>query len=118
MSESLPEDAWVNCFLPTPPRPLISALQRRLQASTTHLNALAELYKQRAAIEATYADSLAKLARTAEQGGLHGKNSTEWDKGSGEARLWDTVVAELSEVRRSLGVADTRLPPRIPPFQP
>lgn len=98
MADSLPEDAWVNCFLPTSPRPLLTSLQRRLQASTTHIHALAEVYKQRAAIEATYADSLAKLARTAEQGGLNGKNAVEWDKGSGEGKLWDTVVSEIAEV--------------------
>lgn len=100
MSDSLPDDAWVNSFLPTPPRPLLNSLQRRLQASTTHINALAELYKQRAAIEAQYADSLSKLARTAESGGLNGKNGVEWDKASGEGKIWDSVVSEIVEVSK------------------
>ncbi|KAK8845530.1 hypothetical protein IAR55_006245 [Kwoniella newhampshirensis] len=98
MSDTLPDDAWVNSFLATSPRPLLSALQRRLHTSTTHVNALAELYKQRAAIEASYAESLAKLAKTAEQGGLSGKTGNDWEKASGEGRLWDSVVSELSEV--------------------
>jgi hypothetical protein len=98
MSDTLPDDAWINSFLSSPPRPLLSSLQRRLQTSTTHLNALAELYKQRAGIEAAYADGLAKLARTAEQGGLNGKNGVEWDKASGEGKLWESVITELSEV--------------------
>ncbi|KAK6905319.1 hypothetical protein I203_106146 [Kwoniella mangroviensis CBS 8507] len=101
MSELLPEDTWVNNFLPTPPRPLLSSLQRRLHTSTTHLNALSEVYKQRAQIEATYAESLSKLAKTAEQGGLSGKTGNEWDKASGEGRLWDSVISELSETSAS-----------------
>ncbi|WWC58213.1 uncharacterized protein I303_100749 [Kwoniella dejecticola CBS 10117] len=101
MSELLPEDTWVNNFLPTPPRPLLSALQRRLHTSTTHVNALAEVYKQRAQIEATYAESLSKLAKTAEQGGLSGKSGNEWEKASGEGRLWDSVISELSETSAS-----------------
>ncbi|WWC66637.1 uncharacterized protein I206_100540 [Kwoniella pini CBS 10737] len=101
MSELLPEDTWVNNFLPTPPRPLLSALQRRLHTSNTHVNALAELYKQRAQIEATYAESLSKLAKTAEQGGLSGKTGNEWEKASGEGRLWDSVISELSETSAS-----------------
>ncbi|OCF36197.1 hypothetical protein I316_02070 [Kwoniella heveanensis BCC8398] len=101
MANALPEDAWVNCFLPTPPRPLLTALQKRLHASTTHLNALAEVYKQRAQIEATYAESLSKLAKTAEQGGLSGKSGNDWDKASGEGRLWDSVISELAETSAS-----------------
>ncbi|WVW81891.1 hypothetical protein I302_103890 [Kwoniella bestiolae CBS 10118] len=101
MSDLLPEDTWVNNFLPTPPRPLLSTLQRRLHTSTTHLNALAEVYKQRAQIEATYAESLSKLAKTAEQGGLSGKSGNEWEKASGEGRLWDSVISELSETSAS-----------------
>lgn len=99
MSDALPDDAWVNTFLPTPPRPLLAALQKRLHASTAHLNALADIYKQRAAIEAAYADGLHKLARTAEQGGLTGKAGNDWPRGSGEDRLWDSVLSELAEVR-------------------
>ena len=99
MSDALPEDAWVNNFLTTPPRPLLTALQRRLQASTTHINALADLYKQRAAIEAQYADSLSKLARTAESGGLIGKGGVDWDKAGGERRIWDGLITEMTEVR-------------------
>lgn len=70
-----------------------------LHASTAHLNALADIYKQRAAIEAAYADGLHKLARTAEQGGLTGKAGNDWPRGSGEDRLWDSVLSELAEVR-------------------
>ncbi|WRT63758.1 uncharacterized protein IL334_000683 [Kwoniella shivajii] len=102
MSDTLPEDAWVNNFMSSSPRPLLSALQRRLHTSTTHLNALSEVYKQRAQIEATYAESLSKLAKTAEQGGLSGKNANnDWDKFSGEGRLWDSVISELSETSAS-----------------
>jgi hypothetical protein len=117
MSDTLPDDAWINAFLPTPPRPLLIALQRRLQASTTHVNALSELYKQRAAIEAQYAESLSKLARAAESGGLNGKNGIEWDRANGEGKLWDSVISEISEVRffhrpacAFLTVADINLP--------
>lgn len=99
MSEVLPDDAWVNNFLHSSPRPLLSALQRRLHASQTHVNALAEVFKQRAAIESQYAESLAKLARSAEQGALLGKNGVEWDRGGGEAKIWDAIIREVSEVR-------------------
>lgn len=100
MSDALPDDAWIQSFLSSPPRPLQQALQKRLHASTSHLNSLAELYKQRAAIETQYADSLAKLVRSAEQGSLLPKTSIEWDKSSGEGKLWDNIISELSEVRR------------------
>ncbi|OXC65369.1 hypothetical protein AYX13_05499, partial [Cryptococcus neoformans] len=86
---------------PPPPRPLLAALQKRLHASTAHLNALADIYKQRAAIEAAYADGLHKLARTAEQGGLTGKAGNDWPRGSGEDRLWDSVLSELAETSAS-----------------
>lgn len=98
MSDVLPEDAWVNSFLPTPPRPLLAALQKRLAGATTHVNALAELYKQRAGIEQQYADALSKLARSAETGGLNGKNGTEWERGGGESKIWESVVLDLTEV--------------------
>jgi hypothetical protein len=94
----LPEDTWVNSFLPSAPRPLLTALQRRLAGSTSHVNALADLFKQRAAIEQQYADGLAKLARTAENGGLLPKNGTEWERGGGEAKLWEAMVSDLAEV--------------------
>lgn len=100
MSDTLPDDAWVNAFLATPPRPLLTALQKRLHTSTAHLGALADIYKQRAAVEAAYADGLQKLARTAEQGALTGKTGNDWPKSSGEGRLWDSVISELAEVRR------------------
>lgn len=99
--DSLPDDAWVQSFMSAPPRQLLSALQRRLHASTTHVNALAELYKQRSLIEAQYADNLAKLARTAETGGLNGKQGVEWDRAGGEARIWEAVVNDLVEVGSS-----------------
>ena len=102
MSDTLPEDAWVNAFLSAPPRPLQQALQKRLQASQTHIHAVAELFKQRALIESQYAESLSKLARTATQGGLNGKNSIEWDKSGGEAKLWDNMLTEIQEVSRCL----------------
>ena len=100
MSDALPEDLWVNNFLSSPPRPLQTALQKRLQTSTNHLNLLAELYKQRAIVESQYAESLSKLVRQAEQGNLISKSgSIDWDKASGEAKLWDSVIGEISEVR-------------------
>lgn len=105
-TDTLPEDAWVNNFLASQPRPLLSSLQRRLQASTCHVTALAELYKQRSAIEAQYADSLQKLARAAESGALAGKGGNEWEKTGGEAKLWDVVVSELSEVSVSMVFID------------
>jgi hypothetical protein len=101
MADALPDDAWVQSFASAPPRQLLTALQRRLQASSTHVHALAELYKQRALIESQYADSLSKLARTAESGGLNGKQGVEWDRSGGEAKLWESVVNDLVEVRQS-----------------
>ncbi|KAK4688886.1 hypothetical protein P7C73_g1218, partial [Tremellales sp. Uapishka_1] len=98
---ALPEDAWLNCFLSTPPRPLLTSLERRLHASNTHLNVLADVYRERAAIEATYAASLNKLAKTAESGGLSGKNGNEWEKNSGEQKLWLSVLTEISETSTS-----------------
>ena len=98
MTDTLPEDAWLNSFLPTPPRPLQAALQKRLHASTTHVNSLAELYKQRAAVEAQYAESLSKLARSAEQGNLLPKAGIEWDRSSGEGKIWESVLGEIAEV--------------------
>lgn len=99
-SDALDETAWVSSFLETPPRQLLSSLQKRLHASQTHVAALAELYKQRAAIEAQYADSLQRLVKQAERGELSGKTGNEWERGSGEAKLWDSVLAEMSEVRK------------------
>lgn len=93
---SLPEDAWVQAFLQSQPRPLLNNLQKRLAGSTAHINALAELYKQRAAIEQTYAESLSKLARSAESGTLI-KSKAEWD-GAGESRLWRLAIQDLQEV--------------------
>nr|KIR87916.1 hypothetical protein I308_01949 [Cryptococcus tetragattii IND107] len=101
MSDTLPDDAWVNAFLAAPPRPLLTALQKRLHTSTAHLGALADIYKQRAAVEAAYADGLQKLARTAEQGALTGKTGNDWPKSSGEGRLWDSVISELAETSAS-----------------
>lgn len=98
MADSIPDDAWVQSFQATSPKPLFDNLKRRLQASTTHVTALSELYKQRSAIEAQYADSLSKLARTAEAGGLNGKQGVEWDKSGGEAKLWDVILTDLVEV--------------------
>lgn len=94
---SLPEDAWVQAFQQAQPRPLLGNLQKRLAGSTAHVNALAELYKQRAAIEQTYADSLAKLARTAESGSLV-KSKADWDSAAGEGRLWRLAVQDVQEV--------------------
>jgi hypothetical protein len=102
MSDTLPDDTWVQAFQSTSPKPLFDNLKRRLQASHTHVNALSELFKQRAQIEAHYAESLAKLAKTAEAGGLNGKQGVEWDKSGGEAKLWDIVVTDLVEVSRVL----------------
>ena len=98
MSDTLPEDAWVNDFLNTPPRPLLSALQRRLQASTAHVNALAEVYKQRALIESQYAEALQKLVKSAESGQLAGKGGNEWGREGGEARIWESVLSDLRQV--------------------
>lgn len=99
MSDSLPEDAWVQSFQQSQPKQLQSSLQRRLATSTNHAQSLAELYKQRAQIEQTYADSLAKLARSAEQGSLikGNKSGVDWDKSSGEARLWDVAIQDVAE---------------------
>ncbi|EIW68045.1 hypothetical protein TREMEDRAFT_69537 [Tremella mesenterica DSM 1558] len=101
MSDALPDDAWVNNFLDTPPRPLLTALQRRLQASTSHANALAEVYKQRASVEAAYAEGLAKLVRSAESGQLAGKGGIEWGKDGAEGKLWDSVLNDLRETSTS-----------------
>jgi hypothetical protein len=119
MSDSLPDDAWVQSFQTSAPRQLLTALQRRLQQSTAHVNSLAEVYKRRAALEQEYADNLQKLARDAEKGGLllKGGVGNDWDKNSGEGKIWDNVLSELAEVRlirlyhskRELSV-DRRLP--------
>lgn len=82
----------------TSPKPLFDNLKRRLQASHTHVTAIAELYKQRAQIEAQYADSLAKLAKTAEAGGLNGKQAADWEQSGGEAKLWNIVITDIVEV--------------------
>nr|ODN88741.1 hypothetical protein L203_02755 [Cryptococcus depauperatus CBS 7841] len=98
MSDSLPADAWINNFLAAPPRPLLANLQKRLVTSSAHLVGLAEVYKQRAQIEAHYADNLAKLARSADAGTLSGlKNGNDWPRNSAEARIWDSVVSEITE---------------------
>jgi hypothetical protein len=99
MSDLLPDDAWVNTFQSTPVRPLLSALQRRLQASTTHVHALAELFHERSMIEQEYATKLSKLVRAAEAGQLSGKSAVEWDRNGGEAKIWDTVLMDIQEVR-------------------
>lgn len=98
MGEALPEDAWSKEFQTANARPLLSSLQRRLQASTTHVHALAELYRERALIEQEYSAKLGKLARSAEAGQLLGKNGTEWDRNGGEAKLWDAVLSDIQEV--------------------
>lgn len=99
MSETLPDDAWVQSFSNAQPRPVLNALSKRLNGSTAHINAMAELYKQRAAIESQYADSLLKLARQAEKGELSGKTGNTWEKGGGEGKLWDSVLADIQEVK-------------------
>lgn len=108
MPDELPDDAWVQAFMSAPPRHLLTTLQRRLQASATHVHALAELYKQRALIEAQYAESLSKLARTAESGGLNGKQAVEWDRSGGEAKIWEVMVNDLVEVGHTAGIAKHR----------
>ena len=104
MSDALPDDTWTNAFLSASPHPLQQALQKRQNASRTHVGALAELFKQRAAIEAQYSDSLAKLAKNADQGLLNGKGGTEWEKLGGEAKLWGGVVGEIQEVSAPWGM--------------
>ncbi|WVQ76222.1 hypothetical protein IAR50_005887 [Cryptococcus sp. DSM 104548] len=101
MSDVLPDDIWVQSFLPTPPRPLLAALQKRHNTSNAHLNGLADIFKQRAHIEAQYAESLSKLAKSADSGMLTGKSGNDWAKNSGEARVWDSLVAELAETSAS-----------------
>ncbi|KAL7418779.1 hypothetical protein Q5752_006462 [Cryptotrichosporon argae] len=101
MSDALSDDAWLNSFATAPPRQLLSALQRREAVAHNHVAALAELYKERAAIEAEYAARLQKLARTAEQGGLVGKGGNEWERGSGEEKTFNALVSELSETSSS-----------------
>lgn len=113
-SDALPDDTWINNFLASPPRPLQTNLQKRLHASTVHLNSLAELYKQRAAIETQYSESLAKLVRIAEQGNLLPKSGVEWDKASGEGKLWDALINEISEA----SPAHLLAAPHCPSFSP
>ncbi|GMK56722.1 hypothetical protein CspeluHIS016_0305620 [Cutaneotrichosporon spelunceum] len=101
MSDSLPDDTWSKEFQTANAKPLLSSLQRRLQASNTHAHALAELYRERALIEQEYATKLGKLARSAEAGQLLGKNGTQWDQHGGEAKLWDSVLADIHETASS-----------------
>lgn len=98
MGDVLPEDTWSREFQTANPRTLLNSLQRRLQASTTHVHALAELYRERAVIEQEYAAKLSKLARSAESGQLLGKNGTEWERNAGEGKLWDAVLTDIQEV--------------------
>lgn len=109
MGDSLADDAWSSEFQSAAPRPLLNSLQRRLQASTTHAHALAELFRERAGIEQEYAAKLAKLAQSAESGHLLGKNGVEWDRRGGEARLWESVVSDIQEVTIDLRTANYRL---------
>ncbi|CAK9779694.1 hypothetical protein CC85DRAFT_285156 [Cutaneotrichosporon oleaginosum] len=101
MSDALPEDTWSKEFQTANARPLLNSLQKRLQASTTHVHALAELYRERALIEQDYATKLSKLARSAEQGQLLGKGGTQWDQHGGEAKLWDAVLGDIQETASS-----------------
>lgn len=96
--DSLPESAWANEFQNAPTRPLLSSLQRRLQASTTHAHALAEIFRERAVIEQEYATKLGRLAKAADSGQLSGKGAVDWDRHSGEEKLWDTVLNDIQEV--------------------
>lgn len=98
MGDVLPEDTWSREFQTANPRTLLNSLQRRLQASTTHVHALAELYRERSVIEQEYAAKLGKLARSAESGQLLGKNGAEWERNAGEGKLWDAVLADIQEV--------------------
>ncbi|EJT46447.1 hypothetical protein A1Q1_04936 [Trichosporon asahii var. asahii CBS 2479] len=97
MSEGLPDDAWANAFQTAAAKPLLTALQRRLHASTNHVNSLAELLHERSVIEQEYSAKLLKLARAADAGQLGGKGGIEWERNGGEARLWNTVVSDLTE---------------------
>lgn len=99
-ADRLAEDAWSSEFQTGAPRPILNSLQRRLQASSTHAHALAELFRERAVVEQEYSAKLAKLAQAAESGQLLGKNGVEWDRRGGEAKLWDAVVSDIQEVRR------------------
>ncbi|BEJ10941.1 hypothetical protein CspHIS471_0103630 [Cutaneotrichosporon sp. HIS471] len=101
MTDALPEDAWSKEFHTANAKPLLTSLQRRLQASNTHVHALAELYRERALIEQEYATKLGKLARSAEAGMLFGKNGTQWDKHGGEAKLWNSVLEDINETADS-----------------
>ena len=105
MSDALPDGTWVNSFLSASPRPLQQALQKRQHGAQTHINALAEIFKQRAIIESQYADSLNKLVKNAEQGLLNGKGAVEWEKTGGEQKIWANVVSELQEVSPRLNLA-------------
>jgi hypothetical protein len=98
--DSLPDNHWINTFQTTPTRPLLTALQRRLQVSTTHVNALAELFHERAAIEHEYATKMSKLIRSAEAGQLNGKGAVKWDRNSAEDRLWEAVLGDIQQVSR------------------
>ncbi|WOO84703.1 SH3-containing GRB2-like protein 3-interacting protein 1 [Vanrija pseudolonga] len=97
MADSLPQDTWINAFGGVPPRTLLSSLQRRQHASQTHVHALAELFRERAAIEQEYAAKLQKLARAAEAGQLNGKGGIEWDRSGGEAKLFNSVLSDINE---------------------
>lgn len=98
MSDGLPDDAWASAFQTAAARPLLTALQRRLHASNNHVNSLAELLHERSVIEQEYSTKLQKLARAADAGQLGGKGGIEWERNSGEAKLWNTVVSDLTEV--------------------
>lgn len=113
MGEALPEDTWSKEFRTANARPLLSSLQHRLQASTTHIHALAELYHERALIEQDYAAKLGKLTKSAEAGQLLGKNGTPWDRNGGEGKLWDAVLSDIQEVCSLHRDYADRRPPRL-----
>lgn len=103
MSDALPDDAWASAFQTAAAKPLLTALQRRLHASGSHVTSVAELLHERSVIEQEYSAKLAKLARAADSGQLSGKGGIEWERNSGEAKLWNTLVSDLTEVSSSLG---------------
>ena len=101
-AEALPDDSWASGFQTANSRAVLLQLQRRLHTSTTHVQTLAELFRERAAIENEYATKLSKLARTAESGQLGGKGSViDWDPRSAEGRLFGAAISDLQETSSS-----------------
>lgn len=71
------------------PKPLLASLRSRLQRSAQTQDAIADLFKERAAVEHAYAQGLAKALKKVENASV-GQG--------GEKLVWEGLVNEMHEV--------------------